>query len=102
MIVRSLFSRSIHFFSSSDPGANLLMIDVKARQHEKARDPEDHEDDVCCLDPGVAQGESASPVMAHAKLSRANQPQQLLDMCDWRVRQDAMPQIEDVRTIFER
>src|SRR5688572_17865389 len=49
----------------------LLMIDVESRQHEQARDPEDHEDDMASLEPEVDQGQRCSHFIDHARRTRA-------------------------------
>ena len=54
--------RSIHARSSGEPMLRFLMIDVKARQQEQARHPEDDEGDVRRFDPKVSGAEKSGQI----------------------------------------
>lgn len=80
----------------------FLMIDQKTGQHEQTGHPENHEDDMCRLDPQIGGSEHPDAEPVEHDLSAPDLRQDRLDMGKRRIGHDAMPEIEDVRTVDER
>ncbi len=96
MILISFASRSTHLASSSEPSGAFLMVDEKARDHEEARHPEYNKDDVGRFEPEIEHCNGIRHDGGFPDLSLADKSQQLFDMFNGRIGQNAMAQIEDM------